>query len=462
MSNALAELLGGSSTSQRTLSLLEKTRIDWPLNGRAWQLPQDDKLSHRVRLRRTITQLKEWGIKVSGIEQAHREDDAVITFSGSFDGSGSIKEYYLKVVCSDDQYLEQLQMALQAEGWPAIIDFNNQLWVNLEPISEEEAEWLELGIDKNRDNASLTSPITPARASQWIEASPQLKTHGRIRQAEDGPLEPSQITPWLELTYKEESVGDFVFARKPALIDKWVAAGFTAASAEPWVTVMSELSDFDYAKQWMDRGCTAEDAPLWINALPYSHDPSAADELIAKGLKLKHVKRLAAADVSGWQLGRMLNMSMSISETVAWLESGITSRWELNAWKTIGETGSRTLRWQKAARKGGLVGDLSAEQAEKWLTVGRSIDDAEPWIKLHRAFIDLELVRAWEAEGYSAKEAAAWAKAGVPKLDDVKLWQEMGAPFDDSEVVAGLAAQGVKPEQALMVLEVSKQSNNCN
>lgn len=439
----MAELLTSPGDAQA--DLLQRIRSAWPLNGKAASLERDDQLSDRVRLRRVISILDGWGISASGIEPSQVLSTAQVYFGGSFSTSGALKERTLSVSVEDRDIMEQVQVALQSVGWPAVVSRADQLIAPRDPVTEDEVCWLEL------DFRSPVGDLSPARAASWIEHCPGIDSPRSLENAEASGLSPSDLAPWAALC---DEHGEAYIRAKPSAVKAWIEAGWTPEMAEPWFEADRHLLDFNLTQEWIAAGCGPLEARAWINLLTWGADPQKISEWTDKGFTDKHAVRILRAGGGSWSVRSLVDHSGATpAEAVAWMECGVTNYSVAERWLDIGLGGHELRRWNRAAHKGGLDGFLSRDQVSVWLEAGRSFSEAEPWLELSWLFIELDLVSSWEQEGLGPQDAAQWAKSGVPSLHDVKAWQAVSPRCSDPQLVGGLVDKGVTPDQAALVLD---------
>lgn len=447
MSLDLADLLT-STSSPEGMGLLEGVRASWPLNGKVAGLERETDISDRVRLRRVLQTLDEWGIASSGIEPSHHRASAQVYFEGAFSSSGSLKQIALDVRLEDNDLLEQVQMALQSAGWPAVVSRHGQIEAPRSPVDDEHVEWLELGFLHPLDG------LTAEQAATWIEACPLLDNSISLEAAAASGLTPQQLAPWAALADKD---GRAFLLNKPHFAKAWIEAGLTPEDALPWFEADNHLLNFSLVDEWRARGCGPLEAKAWINLLPWGADPKKTDSWLRKGFTDKHAVRILQSEGSSWSARSISDQSgASAAETVAWIESGVTNASYVQLWVEIGITGRELRRWNRAFKQGGGERYLKREEVAAWIDSGLSVSDAEPWLELNYRFIDRGLVEEWQQEGLAPEDARDWARSGVAELSEVRAWQAIHPACSDPQLVGSLVASGLKPFQAGLVLDKLK------
>lgn len=442
----LADLLVSSEPEATTL--LEAVRSDWPLNGKAASLPVPDG-SQRVRLRRVISALQGWGLSVSGAEPSQHVIDAQISFSGSFNPYGDLHGSLLHVNC-EDEHIEQVQMALQAEGFPAVVSYERRLLVATFEADDEQVRWMEMG------QIAPIQNMSPERLCQWLEDCPALSDVHDIRRLDIEGIEPSEARPWVEVSTDPDEDGDSYkpFCNHPGYLPGWMKSGLSPEQARDWIVAESyAFRDFSTVKEWIDAGWSAQEASAWMNMERWSCDPDDVKALQKEGFTVKHALRIQRADGSSYDVSRLQRLDLKPSEITAWIECGVTGEDKVSQFSELGLKARDVRRWNRAAEKGGRDKPLTISQIKTWIDAGRSIDSAEPWLCLHHRFISLDLVKEWEKEGIGSDGAADWARADVPELGSVKAWKAAHSRCEDPVLVGDLVKAGITPEQAELVLD---------
>jgi len=448
----LADLLVSSTES--TGSLLEQTRANWPLNQRAASVAYEAGVSDRVRLRRAMDIFAQANLTVSGIEHAHKTDQAQVTLFGGFNQHGNLKSPMLEVDLDSSDLTEQVQMVLQAAGFPAVISHQGNLMVFISRtdgrLDDQLTKWLELGF------IFPVGTMSPERCEQWITTCPQLQGgNGRyISAAERTGLQPQQMKPWLEITSEPDQEGDFEYLleKRPGLIEDWAASGLTPEEAQQWLRADNNyLREFPRVKNWIAAGWNAEQSGAWINLMRFGDDPARVNDFLKEGFTAAHAIRIERTGSSSWDVTRLRAVGCSAADTVAWLECNVAASNGLQEFRDLGINPRQLKRLNKAAIKGGRSKPLRPADLSSWAE--RDFKGAEEWLALHERFTDTDLVLEWEQAGMGVEQASSWAAAQVPSLAEVEAWRATHPSCSDPELVGQLADQGITPDQAALVLK---------
>ena len=449
MSLDLLDLLSVETPNVDT-GVLSEVRSAWPMNASAVSHDDSDQRSDRVRLRQVLDALNSWDITTSGIEPSHvAVGSAQVVFHGAFNNSGQLKERMLSVEVESKDLIEQVQMALQASGWPAVVNRFEELMVSRTPIDQVELQWMELGFTSAIEN------MTPERAAQWIEACPQLKKPTALARAQGSQMEPDQLAPWTALSKdQEDSKPYYYFSARPHLIKEWIESGLSLEEAAQWLVIDDYyMINYDVVRLWIDAGWNAEESKAWLNLSNATGDPLRVKEWTDLGFTGKHAMRILKAEASSWEVRRLSRYGCSAAEVVAWLECGVSSSDEIARFAELGLSGRDVRRWDRASLRGGAENHLRASSIAPWLESGRSIDQAEDWLEMSWQFIDLELVEGWESKNLNAVDASAWVENGVCSSSEVAQWMAAHPNCSDPFLVGQLVEQHISPEQASLVLE---------
>lgn len=467
MSTALGSLLIGEEIEEKEADQL---RDRFPLNARAGKLPDgENNISDRVRLRHALSDMRQGlGLAVSGAEPSQYQQDSVAGLRAQFRQSGSIKGKLLVRVDSDldDSQLEQIQGALQSHGFDALITEISTISVfNSSFHSIEDIEWLELGCTR-------IAELDLEKARQWIRADSRFSDTDLLESWVASGVSLEAACQWINQIDDSSHM-----LKRASRAAEWIQAGVSAKEAMQWERVSNALVNFNLVGE-LRKTMDPEEAKLWNAAL---HQQWRGDSLQAardRGLTgdlLRSFIKLGFSAEPGQQTlnsaSDLVGPLMEADQALQWAKLGtdFIRRGGARTWKQHGITIQQAEQWYPLVEKYNLTDhspNYSSKQVMAWIEAGSSPQQVEPWIILSGALWDLEKVTGWTEAGISPQQAKPWIEIAdrfhrssydhcdqMYTIQGMRSWTELGAPFDNPQVVERMIQAKVDPEQAMAVAE---------
>lgn len=387
----------------------------YPSNLKAASLPSPDLMeaSHRVRINRAVSRLREQGI------------ESQIRLSPKYDWRGRLHSFSAWVQEEEKiLLLALLQDALYQQGMRALVTLEEKLVLMSarEPQEQEWVDWVCAGLSKPGRGARLWGEMSLEETGEWLNAV----TEGEALIFHRAGLTPPQAKQW-------RALGSDMIYRFSA----WRAAGLGPEYVERAGAIHPRFRYYEVLQPFLSAGLPLEWLEAWKELLS-SHREffqlSVHLALREEGFKSEHALALREA-------GEGL---LRLTELRAHLRSVQPSeRAELLAWLEIHPS---------------LV-ELAAEHTR----AGRSRAEIQAWARAHPKLVRPELVNQWEAEGWDAEEAAEWAsqagESSWARLWDpqvVAAWKREGEWAREPRRVRELAAAGLSPEQVSLALSLCR------
>jgi len=515
----LAELLtgGGSQTEQLTEApdaavdpqgAMDFFRAAHPMNEKvaSGNLPDRPDDSERILLRRVIEQLGSAGLLVSGIEPASYQRNAQVSFSGSFDRSGTFGHATATVTDSPDkeQTTELVQGTLQGFGFAAIVTMDGGIQITPDSGDAEKVAYIEVGgysgyrsyrYHNRKQMAAVVllewqsniESISEGGIDDWITEGYSIQQTqawlgAGVRSCYEAKLwdalqqDPAQAAVWLEAG---------LIAQRA---DGWLAAGKTARQAKVWAEI--GLSEYALASEWMKEKFPVTEAAKW-SRVAAGATPDTLRYLLDGGMTGDDAEQLKEAGCFRTELRKLeewtTKYKIELPEALQWAKLGrdFIGPGKRGRWHKAGFTPEDITLWQKALGTRDISIDqvraklasgydpqaaqewadvhpslASSRKSEAWIAAGMKPADAKEWVAINSDFCDYDLVLSWTDSGQDASQAKQWGMAAKtydrPDLchfDVVSSWMAADERCADPELTAKLMKL-VSPDDLAQLIEL--------
>lgn len=399
--------------------------------------------SQRVRVRRTIKQLCDQGLRVQGPggNVGEDENDWEVSFEVTFNWEGKIAEREeFRVRFTDGESMAgAVQQALHQQGLPVVCDLRHQLRLAQAGPSEFGVQetsliWL-----------ILCQPpcgvwgLEQEQVIEWMNCDPQLFSDtDLIRSWIKQGFTPQEAQRWCQASSGSHHM------RHPWRVLPWKDAGYTPEQVAEWADAGSMFIDYAKAQPWMGMGASPRQAVLWTRLRGYQPEAQAlARPWLQAGVTDEQVEQIAER----WDAHTITQLSHLLEDHSIdrVLDYGflhpLVGGSGMASWMTSGLSAEQAREWTE------VPGVYDADKAKAWMSLSLTSAEAARWAEVHDNYKWPEEVAAWLQAGLTIDEAVIWQGQGITSYAQLQQWQALDSRFSDPQEVGRMVSRGIDPHQ---------------